>query len=48
MPIVGEMVTSSVAVLILLPVLFAMIKERALRRGTLKASAVGALQTTGE
>ncbi|MGH7933475.1 MAG: efflux RND transporter permease subunit, partial [Candidatus Binataceae bacterium] len=37
-PIVGGMVTSSIAVLLLLPVLFAMIKERQLRRGTLKPS----------
>jgi Cu(I)/Ag(I) efflux system membrane protein CusA/SilA len=32
-PVVGGMVTSSIAVLILLPVLFASMKERALRRG---------------
>jgi len=37
-PIVGGMVTSSIAVLILLPVLFAMLKERALRNGTLRPS----------
>jgi Cu(I)/Ag(I) efflux system membrane protein CusA/SilA len=41
-PIVGGMVTSSIAVLILLPVLFAILKERALRNGTLRPSAVGA------
>jgi Cu(I)/Ag(I) efflux system membrane protein CusA/SilA len=34
-PIVGGMVTSTVHVLILVPVFFAMLKERALRRGTL-------------
>jgi Cu(I)/Ag(I) efflux system membrane protein CusA/SilA len=34
-PIVGGMVTSTIAVLILVPVFFAMLKERALRRGTL-------------
>ncbi len=45
-PIVGGMVTSSIAVLILLPVLFAMIKERELRKGTLRPSAVGALEGT--
>ena len=45
-PIVGGMVTSSIAVLILLPVLFAMIKERELRKGTLKPSAVGSIEGT--
>jgi Cu(I)/Ag(I) efflux system membrane protein CusA/SilA len=39
-PIVGGMVTSSIAVLILLPVLFAMLKERALRSGRLVLSNV--------
>ncbi len=34
-PIVGGMVTSTIHVLILVPVFFAMMKERALRRGTL-------------
>jgi Cu(I)/Ag(I) efflux system membrane protein CusA/SilA len=34
-PIIGGMITSAIYVLILLPVLFAMLKERALRRGTL-------------
>ncbi|MCC7241544.1 MAG: efflux RND transporter permease subunit [Acidobacteria bacterium] len=34
-PIVGGMVTSTIAVLILVPVFFAMLKERALRKGTL-------------
>ena len=37
-PIVGGMVTSTIAVLILVPVFFAMLKERALMRGTLGAS----------
>jgi copper/silver efflux system protein len=37
-PIVGGMITSSIAVLILLPVLFMTLKERQLRRGTLRAS----------
>ena len=37
-PIVGGMVTSTIHVLILVPVFFALIKERALRRGTLQAS----------
>jgi Cu(I)/Ag(I) efflux system membrane protein CusA/SilA len=34
-PIVGGMITSSINVLILLPVLFVMLKERALKNGTL-------------
>lgn len=37
-PIVGGMVTSSVAVLLLIPIFFAMMNERALRRGTLRPS----------
>ncbi|HEX5483875.1 MAG TPA: efflux RND transporter permease subunit, partial [Terriglobia bacterium] len=37
-PIVGGMVTSSIAVLLLIPIFFAMMKERALRRGTLRRS----------
>jgi copper/silver efflux system protein len=37
-PIVGGMVTSTIHVLILVPVFFAIMKERALRRGTLAAS----------
>ncbi|HEX5412808.1 MAG TPA: efflux RND transporter permease subunit [Terriglobia bacterium] len=37
-PIVGGMVTSTIHVLILVPVFFAMMKERALRRGTLRVS----------
>ncbi|TAM78729.1 MAG: efflux RND transporter permease subunit [Acidobacteria bacterium] len=37
-PIVGGMVTSTIHVLILVPVFFAMMKERALRRGTLRRS----------
>jgi Cu(I)/Ag(I) efflux system membrane protein CusA/SilA len=36
-PIVGGMVTSTIHVLILVPVFFAFMKERALRRGTLRA-----------
>ena len=38
-PIVGGMVTSTIAVMILVPIMFATLKERALRRGTLKMSA---------
>jgi copper/silver efflux system protein len=38
-PIVGGMVTSTLAVMILVPILFAMLKEQALRRRTLRASA---------
>jgi len=37
-PIVGGMITSTVHVLILVPVCFAFMKERALRHGTLQAS----------
>jgi len=37
-PIVGGMVTSTIAVLVLVPVLFTMIKERALRAGRLRRS----------
>jgi len=37
-PIVGGMITSTIHVLILVPVFFAMMKERALRHGTLRAS----------
>jgi Cu(I)/Ag(I) efflux system membrane protein CusA/SilA len=37
-PIVGGMVTSTIHVLILVPVFFALMKERALRRGTLDSS----------
>ncbi len=37
-PIVGGMVTSSIAVLLLIPIFFAMLKERALRRGELRPS----------
>jgi len=35
-PIVGGMITSTIHVLILVPVFFALMKERALRRGTLR------------
>ncbi len=38
-PIVGGMITSTIHVLILVPVFFALMKERALRRGTLRPSA---------
>jgi copper/silver efflux system protein len=37
-PIVGGMITSTVAVLILIPVLFMALKEHELKRGTLRAS----------
>jgi Cu(I)/Ag(I) efflux system membrane protein CusA/SilA len=36
-PIVGGMITSTIHVLILVPVFFVMMKERALRRGSLRA-----------
>jgi Cu(I)/Ag(I) efflux system membrane protein CusA/SilA len=39
-PIVGGMVSATVAVMILVPILFVMLKERALRRGTLYGEAV--------
>jgi copper/silver efflux system protein len=38
-PIVGGMITSTIHMLILVPVFFALMKERALRRGTLQSSA---------
>ncbi len=38
-PIVGGMITSTIHVLILVPVFFAVLKERALRRGTLRLQA---------
>ncbi len=37
-PIVGGMITSTIHVLILVPVFFALMKERALRRGKLRPS----------
>src|ERR1700694_5068725 len=37
-PLVGGMITSTIHVLILVPVFFALMKERALRRGTLGTS----------
>jgi len=37
-PIVGGMITSTIHVLILVPVFFALMKERALRHGTLRRS----------
>ena len=37
-PIVGGMITSTIHVLILVPVFFAMMKDRALRKGTLITS----------
>jgi len=45
-PIVGGMVTSTIAVLILLPLLFASLKQRALRKGTLRLSVLGTLPST--
>ena len=38
-PIVGGMITSTIHVLILVPILFVMIKERALKRGQLRRDA---------
>ena len=40
-PLVGGMITSTIHVLILVPVFFALMKERSLRRGTLQASNAG-------
>ena len=41
-PIVGGMITSTLSVMVLVPILFTMLKERSLRRGTLSGrSAVG-------
>ena len=37
-PLVGGMITSTIHVLILVPVFFALMKERELRRGTLRHS----------
>jgi Cu(I)/Ag(I) efflux system membrane protein CusA/SilA len=37
-PIVGDMITSTVHVLILVPVLFVMMKSRSLRHGALRRS----------
>jgi Cu(I)/Ag(I) efflux system membrane protein CusA/SilA len=39
-PIIGGMVTSTIHVLIITPVIFYIMKRRALRRGALKASAM--------
>jgi Cu(I)/Ag(I) efflux system membrane protein CusA/SilA len=39
-PIVGGMVTSTIAVMILVPILFTLLKERAFRHGTLSAPSV--------
>lgn len=44
-PIVGGMITSTVHVLILVPVFFVMMKERALRRGTLGSDRHGSTST---
>ncbi len=43
-PIVGGMITSTIHVLILVPVFFALMKERALRRGTLRLHANDAVK----
>ena len=39
-PVVGGLLTSAVAVLIVIPVIFALLKERALRKGTLEVSTI--------
>jgi Cu(I)/Ag(I) efflux system membrane protein CusA/SilA len=43
-PIVGGMLTSTLAVMILVPILFCALKERALRRGTLGPKDVGGVE----
>jgi copper/silver efflux system protein len=40
-PIVGGMVSSTIAVMILVPILFAQLKEQAVRRGSLRFSGIG-------
>jgi Cu(I)/Ag(I) efflux system membrane protein CusA/SilA len=45
-PIVGGMITSTIHVLILVPVFFVMLKESALKRNTLKTQAPEAVQMT--
>jgi Cu(I)/Ag(I) efflux system membrane protein CusA/SilA len=35
-PIIGGMVTSTIHVLVLIPVFFVLVKQRSLRRGTLR------------
>lgn len=40
-PLVGGMITSTVAVMILVPILFTLLKERAFRRGTLMPKGSG-------
>jgi Cu(I)/Ag(I) efflux system membrane protein CusA/SilA len=47
-PIVGGMITSTIHVLILVPVFFAVMKERALRRGTLQGIQVPSRGKQGE
>jgi len=37
-PIIGGVITSTIHVLIITPVIFAMVKERALKQGHLRAS----------
>jgi len=39
-PIIGGMVTSTIHVLIITPLIFYLMKTRALRRGTLRVSAI--------
>ena len=42
-PIIGGMITSTIHVLIITPVIFALMKRAALRRGTLKPSEMSEL-----
>jgi Cu(I)/Ag(I) efflux system membrane protein CusA/SilA len=47
-PIVGGMITSTIHVLILVPVFFVMMKERALKRGTLISRDKGSTATDND
>jgi len=46
-PMVGGMITSSIHVLILVPVFFVLMKERSLRRGTLQPEPVELTEVRG-
>jgi len=47
-PIIGGMVTSTMHVLVITPVIFYLMKRRALRRGTLTGSAGSGLSRVGD
>jgi Cu(I)/Ag(I) efflux system membrane protein CusA/SilA len=46
-PIIGGVITSTIHVLVITPVIFAMVKERALKRGRLLKAQVDRLKTEG-